>query len=254
MKPLPALLLASALALPAWPARAGALLTKVGQASVGPLVEGETTVALQLANGAVEYRKDTLQWYTTEAEVDSLLKAAQKARAAGNFPVALALYDLSAAQEPATQAQARSEIEAVRAQVANQAAATAITNAPAAPSLVTPEDKIAKGSRMIDGGSNVLAAPFLDAKNAAVAHDAAQKNIAEGSRLVAEGQKELAAQQAKAAAETAQRQETQAAATQAAAPSSWTQEEKLANGAVAVFLAILVFSSLHRIATREPKA
>lgn len=249
MNPLP-LLLFLALAFVAGPARGGAILTKVGQASVGALVEGESTVALQLPNGAVEYRKDTLLWFTTAAEVDSLLKAAQKARSEGNSAAALSLLEQSAAQEPATQGQARAEIENLRTAIANQAAAAAATSAPSAPSLVTPEEKIAKGSQMIDGASNVLAAPFIDPKTKAAANEVANKNMAEGSRLVAEGQKELADQQAKAAAEAARRQEVQVAAK---VSTEWTQAEKLANVVVAGFLAILVLSSIHRIANREPK-
>ena len=239
-----------ALVLAAAHARAGAILTKTGQASVGVLVEGATTVALQLANGAVEYRKDMLLWYTTAAEVDSLLKAGQRARVEGNFAAAFTLFDQSVAREDATQAQARTEIEALRTSIANQVATATATNAPSAPPLVTPEDKIARGALMMDGASNILAAPFLDANNAAIAHGVANKNLAEGNRLVAEGQKELTEQQAKVAAEATRRQEVQAAA---AVKPGWSQEEKLANGAVAVFLAILVFSSLHRIASREPK-
>lgn len=243
-------LLALALAFAAGSAHGGAILTKIGQASVGPLVEGESTVALQLANGAVEYRKDTLLWYTTAPEVDSLLKAGQKARAEGNTAAALALLDQSAAQEAATQALARAEIEALRASIANQAATTVATNAPSAPPMVAPEEKIAKGAQMIDGASNVLAAPFIDAKNAAAAHGVANKNLAEGNRLLAEGQKELVDQKAKEDAVVARRQEIQ---TTVAASTGWTQEEKLANAVVAAFLAILVFSSLYRIVNRNPK-
>lgn len=246
-------LVALPLAIPAASARGGAVLTRAGQASLGPLVEGESSVSLQVANGAVEYRKEMLLWYTTDADVDSLLKAARKARDENRAPAALALYALSLAQELATSEEARAEALALRASITNQAAVTAATNAPAAPSLVTPEDKVAQGTRMVEGGKDVLAAGKIDPDLAAAAHDTARKNIAEGERLVAEGQKEIAEKQAKAAAETASREEPRTAASPPIA-SSWTKEDLLANGAVALFVAILIFSSLHRIAMREPKA
>lgn len=243
-----------AFAFPAAAARGGAVLTRAGQASLGTLVEGETSVSLQVSNGAVEYRKEMLLWHTTDAEVDSLLKAARKARAENRADAALALYDLSLAQEPATIEEARAEAQALRASIAHQAAVTAATNAPSAPSLVAPEDKVAQGTRMIEGGKDVLAAAKIDPGLAAAAHATAQKNIAEGERLVAEGQKEIAERHAKAAAAEAAAREENRAAANPTMGSSWTKEEKLANGAVALLAGILIFSSLHRIAMREPKA
>ncbi|MCC7519271.1 MAG: hypothetical protein IT578_08815 [Verrucomicrobiae bacterium] len=231
---------------------AGVVFTKTGQAILGVLVENESSVSLQVPHGAVEYRKETLLWYSTAPEVDSLFAAARKARAETNAVAAAALYELSVAQEPATKEAAYAELETFRAAVADQAAATAATHAPAAASLVTPEDKIAQGKRMMEGGSNVLASTTIDVGLAAQAHATAQKNIAEGARLMAEGQKELADQQAKIAAATAQQQETKAAVAQAA-ETGWTREERLVNGAVAVFLTLVVLASLHGIIQREPK-
>lgn len=96
------------------PSFAGVLLTKSNQAEIGTLVESETAVSLQSQNGAVDYKRDTLIWYSVEREVDSFFKAGQKALSEGNLQVARILFEKSVDKETTTQIQAQSELETLK--------------------------------------------------------------------------------------------------------------------------------------------
>ncbi len=254
---IPSLLILLAALGPCAAVHAGALLTKSRQHALGPLVEGESSVSLQLPNGAVDYKKEVLMWYTADHDVDTLLKAAHRAYSDGNFQAALVLFERSAAQEPETQFQAQSELQSLRDAV-DHAAATAAATSSTNTTTLTPEDKIVRGQQLVQSGKAEIDSSHMDATTSAAAKSTGAKNVAEGNRLVAEGQKDLEERKAREAVEAAKQREIKDTLDQAKqahaaiqTASEWTSEEKLVNLAAGILFALILLGMLWHIAMKE---
>jgi len=268
--------------------QAGVLLTKTRQAQVGEITETEAALSLQSQFGKVEFKKENLAWWSTDKSIDTLFKAAQKAKEQGNAHAAQALFELSAAGEPATKAQSEAEIQVIKASVVATAVAglSGNTNAPAPTATLTPEQKIEQGQQLIDqaraeaeakkpassfatapGGTIKLGetAPGTVAMNKpppavdipAMEKKETEAKIKEGQTLIAEGQQALA--QTNAPVETA----TALPKPSAPAPapsiqvtfdfSDWTTPEKLVTGGIGVVFALVVLAALWQITMRHAK-
>lgn len=255
-------------------ARAGVLLGKNNVAVIGTIVEGENSISLQSEFGAVEYKKDTLLWYSSAREIDTLLKAAQKARADGFPQAAMALYNLSLSKETSTQSQAKSEMEDLQATLVNRAVANAEASGQntsmghlSEASQLPPEEKIVRGNRMIQDGKDFLAKTYSDARSASAGKATGEQMIAEGNKLIAEAQRELAAIKALRDAEEArqradqerqievQKKVEEAMKTIENIPqiSEWSPEDKRMNLIAALVVAILVIISIWTITMRDGK-
>lgn len=238
--------------------RAGVVLDLNKVAQLGTVTEDEKAVTLQTDFGSVPYTRDKLMWYTTDKAVDTLYKAAQKAKAENNGPAAMALFRLSAAKEPATQAEAEAEYSALKQSNAGPAVDPGGAAGAAQPPHETPEEKIARGKRMIDNGNTLLKQDHIDGGGAAAAKDNGDRLVADGNRLVAEGEKELAEikkREDEERARQAQIAENLAKAAEANAKteyvSQWTEEEKKVNALTALGVAVVVLLYLWHIATKE---
>lgn len=250
---------------------AGVLLTRAKQAEIGTVVESENAVSFRLANGAANFPKNSLLWYSTESDIDTLLKAARRAKADGNNEAAMILYLLSAERENATKAQSLAEWELLnKTLLAGTAAQTpGVASAPAIEASLGAEEKIARGRQMIQNGKETLAKSHMPGfseglsgagKSGTGSESIANRNIAEGERLVAEGEKELAERQARQEAEAARQREAQEVVAQShqaiqGSPhmGEWTTEEKMANaGAAGVFI-LVVLAAVWQITMKESK-
>ncbi len=145
------------LALSTLPCHAGVLLTKTKQTQTGALTDAGATITLQSSFGNIAYKKEDLLWFSLDRDIDTLFKAAQKARGEGNAPAALELFTQSAAKEPVTQTQAQQELQTIRAQALEKTATTAEAATGGDPYInYSPEQKITRGKQMIENGNTQL--------------------------------------------------------------------------------------------------
>jgi hypothetical protein len=172
---------------------AGVLLTKNKQAEVGSLIESDTSISLQSQFGAVDFKKENLIWYSIDKEIDSLLKAAQKAREEGNNEGAMALYAVSAEREPSTKSIAIQESQVLK--LATQKSPEISNTLASATEVVpnSPEDKIKRGQQLVDSAKNLKSLTFIDKRVGEENKKLAEKNEKEGQKLIDEGKKELEA-------------------------------------------------------------
>lgn len=240
---------------------AGVLVTKANLAEVGTIVVTETEVSLQSQYGAVSYKKDALLWYSADAAVDSLYKAAQKAGQEGNTAAAVALYGLSIAKEPATKEQAKAELDTLKQSAVGLATQKVEVPTSIAPEM-TPEEKIARGQQLIDGAKTVESQQFLNEGSRNAAMEVAKKNMDDGKRLVAKGKAEAAAAKVKLdadlAAEAEKRREAEEARAQVhqlqeqlTTHSEWSSQDKLVNAGAAAVFALVVLVALWQIVMKE---
>ena len=243
--------------------RAGVVLLKNDQAEAGNLTETEDGLSYQTPYGTIEFKKENIAWYSTAAEIDTFYKAAQKALEQNELKIAVKLLNVSIAKEPATQNEAKVDLENVlntlRDQVLPQNQGTGDTPAVATGHAenLSPEEKIKRGNKLIADGKAQLekakAEPAGSLSKSSSEKSANQK-IADGKKLIEQGQRELAELQAQMAADETRKQEIQeliAYTTAVYANENWTKQEKLANTAVVIVFGLVVFFSLWQIATQE---
>jgi len=245
-------------------ARAGALYTKSKQAEIGTVVESESSVSLQSQFGAVDYKKENLVWYSIDPAIDTFFKAAQKAKEANNDEAAIALFNVSAAREPATQVQAQSESQVLQLATATVPATAASTPEP---DPKTPEEKIKRGEILIERAKALQTLTTLDKSVAKENRELGDKEMKEGKKLIEEGQRELEALKKQQAVEQAvaqqvveqQKEEEKKAEIvkqerkEIQKPIEWTDEERYVNLGTAGLLILAVLGSLWQITIREPK-
>jgi hypothetical protein len=244
---------------------AGVLLTKSNQAEVGNLLESETSISLQSQFGAVDFKKDNLLWYSIDKDVDSFLKGARKAQSDGNTEASLHLYGLSVSKEPATKMQAQQELQVLELSTKKVPNTNAIPSPDAPP--VTAEDKIKRGEQMVQNGKYLQSQTFIDKRVQAENKKLADKNVAEGQKLIDEGKKELEAVKAQQVAEAAvaqqvaeQKKEEEKKVEVAKQerqellkPIEWTDTEVYVNYGTAAVLILAVFFAFWQITMKEPK-
>ncbi len=241
-------------------AHAGALVNKAREAQVGNVAESGTSVSLQSQYGAVPYPKDGLMWYSTASEVDTLFKAGQKALSDGSHDAAQILFEASVSKEPATEKEARGEIESLKTARFQAHQQNTVVAAGSSTELLSPEEKITRGKEMIARGKEMASKQqHFDSPAMGTGASTANQTIADGQKLVAQGEKELKALQDKKAAEVAalqaKKQEMQKANQVLEAVqnlSEWTQEEKYVNAGVGALFGLIVMGSLWGIVMKKP--
>ena len=233
------------------PLFAGVILTKNRQAEMGVLVESSKAIALQSQYGAVDFKKDYLLWYSTEVAMDTLLKAARKARTDGNTQAAMILFDLSLSKEPDTKLEAQNEMDALEKELIRR-----LTSSDSTPhDFRNPEEKIARAREMIDHANVFLnKTTYLNSQFEEEAKKTGKKILEAGNQLLAEGQQELAVQKAKQAAANAEEQKIREGLKRVKRSieasihiTQWSDEEKIANAILVGLFGLVISSALWRM-------
>lgn len=269
MKTFSTLLLAAGTFIFATGTNAGVLLMRNGQAQAGNLVESENSLSLQTEFGAVEFKKQNLLWYSVSKDINTLYQAGQEAQNQGKSDVAVTLFKLSSAKEPANRPAAEHALELLRAANVRfgdePAAAQGFETA--APTASSAEEKLKQGQRLIDSGNQILNQTALKGSTQDSNKKLAEKNIAEGQRLIDEAQRELDAihkqqeAEAVAAQQVAELKKVEDEKAQAIKlerlemlkPVAWTDTEKYVNYGTGAAFILIVFFVLWRITMVERK-
>ncbi len=96
------------------PARGGAVLTKTGEARVGPMRKVGEVVQLKVKFGVIKYKRGTTRWYTISSKVRTFLQAARAAFRDRDLVAAEAFLKESLKQEPDTKAEAMSLLTSLK--------------------------------------------------------------------------------------------------------------------------------------------
>jgi hypothetical protein len=188
-------------------AQAGLILTKTKDVQIGNATEDANGISLESQFGTLSFKKDDLAWYSTERTIDTIFKAAQLAASQGDSTSALILYEISITKETTTQSQAKSEMEDIRTKLVQSVTETL----PSSPAIdvdsLTPEEKIARGTQMVENGNRFLQTTATDPKIIAANKATGEELIKDGNHLISRGQEELAERKAQQEADEARRRE-----------------------------------------------